>query len=223
MTESPILAPAKETNTLFPVFLKLETLRLLVVGGGEVSLEKINAIIHNSPATQIKVVATSICQEIKDIASRQSTIQLVERPFEVEDLEEMDLVIIAVNDHSTSIAIQQHAKSKGILINVADKPDLCDFYLGSVVKKGNLKIAISTNGKSPTIAKRLKEIFSDSLPDQVDDLLENMHIIRGKLNGNLSSRIIKLNKITETLVAKNGASQSVAERQWKRIASYSLF
>jgi uncharacterized protein len=223
MAEGPVFAPVVETNNLFPVFLKLENLRLLIVGGGPVGLEKLNAVIKNSPAAQINVVATSICQEIKELASRHTAIQLDEHPFKPTDLDGIDLVIVAVNNPSTSEAIKQLGRSRRILINVADKPELCNFYLGSIVKKGNLKIAISTNGKSPTIAKRLKEIFADSLPDQVDNLLENMHVIRGKLNGNLSSRIIKLNKITETLVGSNSVSQSRAEKRWKRVASYSLF
>ena len=224
MTEGPVLTPAKETNNLFPVFLKLENLRLLIVGGGAVGFEKLSVVISNSPATKIKVVADAIREEIIALADKHNNIELFERRYQCEDLEDADLVIIAVDDRETSTAIQKDAKEKGILINVADKPELCDFYLGSVVKKGNLKIAISTNGKSPTIAKRLKEIFSDSLPDQVDDLLENMHTLRGKLNGNLSSRIIKLNKITETLVASNGShAKGLSEQQWKRIASYSLF
>ncbi len=223
MTESTVLAPATETNHLFPVFLKLENLRLLIVGGGTVGLEKLNAVIANSPATKIKLVADSILEEINTLAEKHSTIDLIERSYRNDDLNDVDLVIIAVDDKGTSEVIQREAKGKGILVNVADTPELCDFYLGSVVKKGNLKIAISTNGKSPTIAKRLKEIFNDSLPDQVDELLENMHIIRGRLNGNLSSKIIKLNEITESLVARNGASQSYAEKQWKRVASYSLF
>jgi len=223
MTESTVVTPAKETNNLFPVFLKLENLRLLIVGGGAVGLEKLHAVISNSPSTNIILVADSISEEIKIIAEKHNTIKLIERSYQPEDLNSVDLVIVAVDDKQTSAIIQKNAKEKGILINVADTPELCDFYLGSIVKKGNLKVAISTNGKSPTIAKRLKEIFNDSLPDQVDDLLENMSTIRGKLNGNLSSKIIELNKITESLVAKNGASQSQAEKQWKRVATFSLF
>ena len=222
MTESPIISTAKDTNNLFPVFIKLENLRLLIVGGGDVGLEKLNAVIANSPATRITVVADFISDDIKKLAER-NTIELIERRYQSNDLNNNDLVIVAVDDKSISAAIQKDAKEKGVLVNVADTPELCDFYLGSVVKKGNLKIAISTNGKSPTIAKRLKEIFNDSLPDQVDDLLENMSVIRGKLNGNLSAKIIELNKITETLVGKNGASQSQAEKQWKRVATFSLF
>ena len=64
-----------------------------------------------------------------------------------------------------SSQIRDEAKSRGKLVNVADKPELCDFYLSSVVKKGDLKIAISTNGKSPTTAKRLKEVLQEALPD----------------------------------------------------------
>ena len=93
-------------------------------------------------------------------------------------------------------------KENGKLVNVADKPDLCDFYLGGVVTKGNLKIAISTNGKSPTIAKRLKEFLNEALPDSVDDLLDNMQQIRNSLKGNLSEKINKLNEITKSMISK---------------------
>lgn len=223
MTETAVVT-AKETNNLFPVFLKLENLRLLIIGGGSVGLEKLNAVVSNSPATKIKLVASSIREEIITVARSHPSIELIERSYQQDDFDAADLVIVAVGDKGTSEVIQKEAKEKGVLVNVADTPALCDFYLGSVVKKGNLKIAISTNGKSPTMAKRLKEIFSASLPDQVDDLLENMHVIRGKLNGNLSSRIIRLNQITETLVEQNGSyTKGLGEKQWKRIASYSLF
>ena len=210
----------KESNKLFPVFLKLEQLRMLIVGGGAVALEKLHAIVHNSPATPVRLVAISISEEVKAIAERHQNITLIERAFASEDLDEADLVIVATNDKQTSHAIWEEAKSKNRLVNVADTPELCDFYLSSIVKKGNLKIAISTNGKSPTIAKRLKEIFSEALPDQVDDLLDNMQVIRGKLNGNLAAKIHKLNDITRVLATKSG---DLSERRWKRIASYFLF
>ncbi|MFV0604798.1 MAG: TSUP family transporter, partial [Niabella sp.] len=96
--------------------------------------------------------------------------------------------------------IQQDAHYKGRLINIADKPELCDFYLGSVVKKGQLKIAISTNGKSPTIAKRLRETFEDMIPDQMDELLENMGKIRDRLGGDFNHKVKVLNEVTKTLV-----------------------
>lgn len=213
----------KEANKLFPVFLKMEQLRLLVVGGGYVGLEKLTAVVQNSPATQIKLVAISISEEIRNLSEHYPNLQLIERAFQIDDLDDADIVIIAVNERSVSEQIRADAKSKGKLVNVADKPDLCDFYLGSIVKRGNLKIAISTNGKSPTIAKRLKEVFSEALPDQVDDLLDNMQALRGKLNGNLSDKITKLNEITRVLATDGADVRQVGEKRWKRIASYSLF
>lgn len=214
---------AKETNKLFPVFLKLEQMRLLIVGGGYVGLEKLTAVVHNSPATHIKLIAISISEEIKILAEQYPNLHLIEREYHIQDLDETDIVIVAVNERSVSELIRVDAKAKGKLVNVADKPDLCDFYLGSVVKRGNLKIAISTNGKSPTIAKRLKEVFADALPDEVDDLLDNMQALRGKLNGNLSDKIVKLNEITRVLATDSGDVRQVSEKRWKRIASYSLF
>ncbi len=217
-------AISKETNKLFPVFLKLEQLRLLIVGGGAVGLEKLHTVVQNSPATRIKLVATVIGEAVRTFAEQHPTVQLIERPYQPEDLDETDLVIVAINDKNISRLIWKDARSKNKLANVADTPELCDFYLSAVVRKGNLKIAISTNGKSPTIAKRLKEIFAEALPDQVDDLLDHMQTIRGKLNGNLSMKIDQLNDITKILATQPVADlRGVSERRWRRIASYSLF
>ena len=78
-------------------------------------------------------------------------------------------MIAALNDQAVSEQVSQDAAEQGKLINVADKPDLCDFYLGSIVQKGSLKIAISTNGKSPTIAKRLKEVLGEMIPGEMEE------------------------------------------------------
>lgn len=109
-------------------------------------------------------------------------------------------MIAAVNDLSLAQQIHNDAHAKGLLINVADKPELCDFYLSSIVQKGNLKIAISTNGKSPTLAKRLKEILNRSIPDEIETSLDNLQKIRQSLNGDFQDKVNKLNEITRTLV-----------------------
>ncbi len=213
----------KESNKLFPVFLKLEEMRLLIVGGGKIGLEKLHAVLHNSPSTKIKLVAIAISEEVRLLAEQHPNLHLIERAYHIQDLEGVDLVIAALNDRAVSASIRADAKAAGKLINVADTPELCDFYLGAIVKKGNLKIAISTNGKSPTIAKRLKEVFADALPEQIDDVLDNMQTLRGKLNGNLSDKINKLNEITRVLATDVTDERKVSEQRWKKIASYLLF
>lgn len=189
------------SNTLFPVFLKLEELKLLIIGGGNVALEKLGAVLANSPATHIRLVATEIIPQIRLLAADHVHLELHERPYHIEDIRQASLVIAAVNDLDTATQIKEDAGKEEKLVNVADKPALCDFYLGSVVKKGHLKIAISTNGKSPTIAKRLRETFTAAIPAEMDDLLNNMQQIRDQLSGNLDHKIKVLNNITKDMAA----------------------
>jgi hypothetical protein len=206
-------------NNLFPVFLKLETLKLLIVGGGNVALEKLNAVINNSPLTKIKLVGITISEPIKNLAAGYDLVELNERPFENPDLDDVDVVIIAVNDIRSSTGIRNEAKAKGLLVNVADQPDLCDFYLGSIVKKGNLKIAISTNGKSPTIAKRLKEVINNMIPDEMESVLEHMQTIRQGMDGDFSDKVKQLNDLTKVLVAKQVTLENAVEPEQKKWSS----
>ncbi len=167
------------------------------------SFEKLNAIINNSPAAAVTVVAAHISKKIKKLAENHPSISLIEKNFEPDDIDKADIIIVAVNDKVTSQFIQSVAKKKKILVNVADTPGLCDFYLGSIVKKGNLKIAISTNGKSPTIAKRIKENLDDVLPKKINKVLDNMEAIRKKMSGNFAGKVKKLNKVTKLLAVKD--------------------
>jgi siroheme synthase-like protein len=147
-------------------------------------------------------VAIQISDAIKEAAKSYPNIVLVEKHYEATDLTNIDIVIAAINDTIISTQIVQDAKSRKILVNAADKPELCDFYLSSVVKKGNLKIAISTNGKSPTIAKRVKEVLNETFPDEIDDLLTNMQTIRNKMSGDFSEKVKQLNELTKKLSQK---------------------
>ncbi|MGN6604147.1 MAG: TSUP family transporter [Ginsengibacter sp.] len=225
-----ILTPSEPTtesnsNNLFPVFLKLEELSLLIIGGGNVALEKLKSVLNNSPETNIKIVGIGICEDIKLLAQENSNIELFERSFTEKDVEEADLIIAAVNDLFTSEQIKNAAKKFGKLVNVADKPALCDFYLGSIVKKGNVKIAISTNGKSPTIAKRLKEVIDELIPDEMENVLKNMHLIRSKINGDFDEKVKQLNDITKVLVAKQATLNKPSKpetKKWQRIVTSSL-
>lgn len=191
----------KEQNTLFPVFLKLEKLNLLIVGGGNVGEEKLSAVLNNSPEAKVKLVATEIFPPVRDLLERNN-ITFLEKPFTEDDLDGVDLAIVAINDKEISAQIHALCKARGVLTNVADKPALCDFYLGSIVQKGNLKIAISTNGKSPTISKRVKEVLNETFPAEIDDLLDNMERIRNSLKGDFSEKIRQLNSITSGLSAQ---------------------
>ncbi len=189
-------------NNLYPVFLKLEELELLLVGAGNVGLEKLQSLLSNSPATKITVIAPLVKNEVKELLVQHTNCRLEERQFEESDLENKDIVVLATDDKALHQKIKLLARTKRILVNVADTPELCDFYLGSIVQKGNLKIGISTNGYSPTIAKRIKEVLNETLPDEIDELLISMQSIRNKMGGDFTQKVKELNELTKKLVSK---------------------
>lgn len=193
-------------NKLFPVFLKLENFRVLIVGGGKVAHEKVFAVLGNSPKTEITLVATHVSDDIKRLAQEHTNLKIHQRSFEERDLNEVDFVISAVNNKETSLEIKHLAQERNLLTNVADTPEQCDFYLGSIVQKGNVKIAISTNGKSPTLAKRLRETLDESLPNEINEAVENLVQIRKYLEGDFTHKVNQLNEITSVLI-KEGVNQ----------------
>ncbi len=190
-------------NPLYPIFLKLHQLQLLIVGAGEVGYEKLFFILKSSPDAQITIVAPEISEAIRNLLAKQkSQVKIIQKKFEPSDIDRHDLVVAATNIKDLNALIQQEAKRKGKLVNVADTPALCDFYLGSIVSRGPLKIAISTNGQSPTFAKRFRQVLEEVLPDEVADLLSNLKVIRDHLKGNFSYKVNKLNELTAALVDK---------------------
>ncbi|MCO4291422.1 TSUP family transporter [Solitalea sp. MAHUQ-68] len=197
----PYIGHDRPRNNLFPVFLKLEKLNTLIIGGGNVALEKLRAVVSNSPDAQIEVISKEFNQEVKEFLEEYE-IPFRIKEFEETDLDGKDLVIAAVNDRAKSEEIYQLGQRNNVLVNAADTPEHCDFYLSSVVQKGSLKLAISTNGKSPTIAKRVKELLNDAFPYEIDDVLSNMEIIRKKLNGDFADKVRQLNDITSVLAVR---------------------
>ena len=165
-------------------------------------LEKVSALIKSSPEATITLVAGTIRSEIKSLAEKHPSLQLIERNFEWHDLESKHVVILATDNKNLHSEIYRVARERKILINVADTPALCDFYLGAVITKGNLKLGISTNGKSPTMAKRIREFFEEVIPESTDELLSNMNAVRSRIKGDFTQKVNLLNEITATWLKK---------------------
>ncbi|MCX6295313.1 MAG: TSUP family transporter [Bacteroidetes bacterium] len=105
---------------------------------------------------------------------------------------------------------------------MADTPDMCDFYLGSIVQKGDLKIAISTNGKSPTLAKRLKEVFNDALPVDTQQSIDNLNVLRSQLKGDFTKKVKELNKVTAILIEEKEAVKKQMKKQILFVVLYAM-
>src|SRR6202012_3332217 len=191
-----------EGNQLFPIFLKMNDLHTVLIGAGNVGLEKLTAILSNSPLSRVTVIAKTFSPEVHALAAEYEGVNVIQKAFVDTDLDSADIVVAATNDNTLNVYIRESAHERKLLVNVADKPDLCDFYLGSIVQKGHLKVAISTNGKSPTVAKRLKEVLNESLPAELDTTLQQMSELRNSLSGDFAYKVKKLNEVTSVLVDK---------------------
>ena len=210
-----------DQNPLFPAFLKLENLRVLLVGGGNVGLEKLTAILRSSPETAVTIISFTFLPELRALAATYPRLRLVERGWLESDLDSADIVFAATDDPALHRRIQAATRARRLLLNVADTPDLCDFYLSSVVQKGQLKVAISTNGKSPTVAKRVRAMLEETLPEELDEVLQQMTVIREKVSGDFAAKVKSLNAVTAEL-AGGKAYESPATKKWRRVATGAL-
>jgi len=191
-----------DKNELYPIFLKVSQLNVLIVGGGNVALEKLSFLLKSSPNATVTLIALEFSEELQVLANAHGTIMYT-KAYTSDSLDNRHIVIAATNNRDINKQIHKDAKAKHLLVNVADTPDLCDFYLGGIVTKGQIKIAISTNGKSPTMAKRLRQFFESVIPDEIDDLAENLNRFRKGIQGDFQDKVTKLNTLTKGLLKED--------------------
>ncbi|AVR45489.1 siroheme synthase [Christiangramia fulva] len=191
----------EERNELYPVFLKVSKLNILVVGGGNVGHEKLHFLLKSSPNANVEVVAKWFLSETEALAKAHG-VKLTKGRYRKKYLKKRHIVIAATNDAKLNKRVHRDAKKRYLLANIADTPELCDFYMGGIVNKGHVKIAISTNGKSPTTAKRLRQFFEEVIPENVNEMVENLNEYRKTIKGDFEAKVTELNNITETLIGK---------------------
>lgn len=189
-------------NQLFPIFLKTSDKHFLIVGGGKVGCEKTQTLLRQNSQIKLRIVSEQFHENLLDVLGKHPHIEKIQRSFNEDDLKDIDIVIAATDNKECNRRIKAQANKRNILVNAADQPELCDFYLGSVVKKGNLKIAISTNGKSPVLARRLREHLEESIPENIAESIENLNTFRNSHKGSLREKLEDLNKATKVLADK---------------------
>jgi len=140
--------------SLFPAFLKLHSRRVLVVGGGSIAAQKIPGLLE--AGAQVHVVSPKLAPQLTDWVRNQQ-ITWSPKPFEPADLDGAFLVVAATSLRDLNADVYHEADQRNILCNAVDDIDHCHFYYGSIVQRGDLQIAISTNGKSPALAQRLRK------------------------------------------------------------------
>jgi precorrin-2 dehydrogenase/sirohydrochlorin ferrochelatase len=189
----------EERNNLYPVFLKVKQLEVLIIGGGYVAEEKLTFLLKSSPDAKVTMVAPFFREETIKKAT-EGKVNRIEDSYNSLYLEGKHMVIATTDIPEVNIQIYTDCRAQNKLVNVADNPPYCDFYMGGIVTKGNVKVAISTNGKSPTTAKRLRQFFEEVIPENIDDLVKNLNKYRKTIKGNFEEKVDKLNEFTKSLV-----------------------
>ena len=164
--------------SLFPMFLKLEDRECLVVGAGAIGEPKIRSLLV--AGAKVRVVALEARPAVAEWA-RLGVIAWDARSFEPKDVDGAVLVVAATSLREVNEAVFQAAKSRGILCNAVDDPDRCDFYYGSLVRRGDLQVAISTAGQSPALAQRLRHDIEARISPEYAGWLDRLGKIRRRM------------------------------------------
>ena len=162
--------------------LKLAGRRCLVVGGGEIGLEKVEGLLACDG--DVVLVAPEAVPELEQLAA-EGSIEWIRREYEPSDLEKTFIVIAATDDTDVNIGIYDDAERRAMLVNVVDVPPLCNFILPAIVRTGPLAVAISTAGASPALAKRMKREVAELFGEEYAQLAIMLNDVRGWAKGTL--------------------------------------
>ncbi|MDT0606417.1 precorrin-2 dehydrogenase/sirohydrochlorin ferrochelatase family protein [Croceitalea rosinachiae] len=196
-----------ERNELYPVFLKVNNLKVLIVGGGNVAEEKLTFLLKSSPNARVEMISP-IYREATVKLAKNHGVKMFKGKYRRSFLKGKHIVVATTDVPKVNEKVYADCRKRAILVNVADNPPYCDFYMGGIVTKGNVKVAISTNGKSPTTAKRLRQFFEDVIPENIDDLVKNLNEYRKTIKGDFEEKVETLNEFTKGLVNKKDSNEN---------------
>lgn len=160
---------------LFPMFVKLRDRLCVVVGGGQIAEAKIPGLL--AAEAKIRIIAPEVTESLAARA-REGQVEWLRKKFEPADLDGAYLVVAATSDIEVNHQIFREAERRGILCNAVDDPDYCHFYYPSVVRRGALQIAISTEGLSPALAQRLRRELEDQFGPEYGPWLDSLGAAR---------------------------------------------
>jgi len=163
-----------EPHFTYPIMLDLAGRRALVVGGGKVALRKAQALAD--AGARVRVVAPDILPEF----AHDARLECVQETYAARHMAGMFLAVAATDDEAVNARVAADARATGVLVNVVDRPALCDFIVPSVVERGRLMLAISTGGAAPSLARRLRERLEEEFGPYYATLLDALDEVRDR-------------------------------------------
>lgn len=171
-------------ENLLPIMLKVKGKRCVVVGGGEVAAQKVKQLLDCEAS--VTVVSPELCPELKELAER-GHIQWLKMQYEPTVLDGAFLVFSCTDDRRVNERVSNDCNARHILCNVVDTPELCDFYMPSVLRRGELVIAVSTSGNSPALARKVRLFLEGMVGDEFGSLVEIMGEMKDEMRSKLKT------------------------------------
>ena len=198
----------------YPVLIQLDGKRVIVVGGGTVAERKIETLLEYGAAVQ--VISRELTPRLRKY-SQEGAIGFLGQEFNEESLEEAFMVITATDDPRLNHQVSEKAKEKGLLVNAVDQPSDCNFILPSILRRGDLLIAVSTSGKSPALAKKVREALEERFGNEYESFLVLMGRIREEIRSQRLSQD-ENRRIFHELV-NSPILEAIARKDWNEVAT----
>ena len=197
--------------SLFPMFLKLNGRTVVVVGGGEIAAGKIDSLFQ--AGAKVRIISPALNASLGTLV-KENKAEWSEKEFAPEDLSDAFVVIAATSVPSVNEAVYRAADARGLLCNAVDDVENCHFYYGAVVQRGDLQIAISTNGKSPALAQRLRKELESQFGPEYESWLEWLGAARDVLRASGASQA-QNKEVLHNLASKESFDRFLAEANRK--------
>lgn len=185
--------------SFFPMYMDMDALKVLIVGGGKIAVEKLEKVLDFTQ--NITVIAAAASPEAKALIVTHD-LTFSERAYETGDIKGFDIVIVATDTVDLHKQIYEESRGSRILVNSVDNTDYCDFIFPSYVQKGDLTVAFSTGGASPAFAKHIRRYCERIIPESVAPFLEKMRALRTTMPKG-KERMAYFEKLTETFFEEN--------------------
>jgi precorrin-2 dehydrogenase/sirohydrochlorin ferrochelatase len=209
----------KQTSRYYPIFLNIQGRKCLVIGGGEVALRKVKMLLEHG--ANVEVVSPVFCPELKQF-SASKTLRAIQRDYKPKDLQHVFIVIAATDDAKTNERVAAEARRLGVLTNVVDDPKNSDFIVPSYFERGDIIIAVSTSGRSPALARKIRRQLETEFKSEHEQLAIVADEVRSKLKqqGITAStdawqQVLGLNSLIELL--RQGKNQEAEEIMLTRL------
>jgi len=200
-------------SVYYPILLNIQGKKCLVVGGGEVALRKAQMLVEHG--ANVEIVSPTFCPELNQLV-KDGTIQAIHRDYETEDLNDVFLAVAATDDIKTNEKVATEARKIGILVNVVDKPDISDFIVPSYFRRGDIIVAVSTSGRSPALARKIRGELERDFKAEYAQLAVIASEVRSELkqrgvtvSGDDWQEVLNLNSLIELI--RRGKNQEARE------------